>query len=61
MPAHEAKEAADVTRRYRSRELMLALGGLADARPMTCNITGYKQYMQYSVTMFNEVRGYEAI
>ena len=37
MPAREAKEAADVTRRYVSRELMLELGGLADARPMTCD------------------------
>ena len=45
MPAHEAKEAADVTRRYRNRELMLALGGLADARPMTCKVTVYKYYI----------------
>ena len=45
MPAREAKEAADVTRRYRSRELMLALGGLADARPMTCKVTVYKHYI----------------
>ena len=36
MPAREAKEVADVIRRYESWELMLELGGLADARPMTC-------------------------
>ena len=48
MPAREAKEAADVTRRYESWELMLELGGLADARPMTCKVTVYKYYMQYN-------------
>ena len=45
MPAREAKEAADVTRRYESWELMLELGGLADARPMTCKVTVYKYYI----------------
>ena len=45
MPAREAKEAADVTRRYESWELMLELGGLADARPMTCKATVYKHYI----------------
>ena len=44
MPAREAKEAADVTRRYESWELMLELG-LADARPMTCKVTVYKHYI----------------
>ena len=51
MLARKAKEAAYVTRRYRNRELMLVLGGLADARPMTCKVTVYKYYMKYSVTM----------
>ena len=49
MPAREAKEAADVTRRYESWELMLELGGLADARPMTCKVTVYKQYIHAMV------------
>ena len=45
MPAREAKEAADVTRRYESWELMFELGGLADARPITCKETVYKYYI----------------
>ena len=45
MPARKAKEAADVTRRYESWELMLELGGLADARPMTCKATVYRHYI----------------
>ena len=53
MPARAANEAADVTRRYESRELMLELGGLADARPMTCNtavtITTFIQYTMFTV------------
>ena len=50
MPAREAKEAADVTRRYESWELMLELGGLADARPMTCKVTVYNHYIH---TVYN--------
>ena len=61
MPAHEAKEAADVTRRYRSRELMLALGGLADARPMTWNIQFTSHYIHTVIQCSITVRGYEAI
>ena len=45
LPAREAKEAADVIRRYESWELMLELGGLADARPMTCKATVYNHYI----------------
>ena len=61
MQAREAKEAADVTRRYESRELMLELGGLADARPMTCDTTVYKHYMQYKIQNGIVVRGYEVL
>ena len=45
MPAREAKEVADVIRRCECWELMLELGGLADARPMTCKVTVYKAYL----------------
>ena len=45
MPAREAKEVADVIRRYECWELMLELGGLADARPMTCKVTVYNHYI----------------
>ena len=45
MPAGEAKEVADVIRRYESWELMLELGGLVDARPMTCKTTVYNHYI----------------
>ena len=45
MPAREAKEVADVIRRYECWKLMLELGGLVDARPMTCKVTVYKQYI----------------
>ena len=52
MPAREAKEGADVSRRYESWELMLELGGLADARPMTCKVTVYKALHIIQDTMF---------
>ena len=50
MPAREAKEAVDVTRRDESRELMFELGGLADARPMTCDTTvTITTFIQYTM------------
>ena len=46
MPAREAEEVADVVWRCECWELMLELGGLADARPMTYKTTVYSNYMQ---------------
>ena len=61
MPAREAKEAADVTRRYESRELMLELGGLADARPMTCDTTVTSNTCKTMYKISVVVRGYEVL
>ena len=61
MPAREAKEAADVTRRYESRELMLEYGGLADARRMTCDTTVTINTCKTMYKISVVVRGYEAL
>ena len=45
-----AEEVADVVWRCECWELMLELGGLADARPMTYKATVYSHYMQHSDT-----------